>query len=52
MRQGITYLKAAGAMLFWALTFVWIKVALATYLPYEIVFLRLALASALLKRRP
>lgn len=48
MRQGITYLKAAGAMLFWALTFVWIKVALATYRPYEIVFLRLALASALM----
>jgi len=35
-------------MLFWALTFVWIKVALLTYRPYEIVFLRLALASLLM----
>ncbi|HPH60799.1 MAG TPA: DMT family transporter [Candidatus Syntrophosphaera sp.] len=42
------YLRAVGAMLFWALTFVWIKVALLTYRPYEIVFLRLALASLLM----
>ncbi|MDP2173633.1 MAG: DMT family transporter [Candidatus Cloacimonadaceae bacterium] len=44
----ITYLKATLAMLFWALTFVWIKVALETYRPIEIVFLRLVLASLLL----
>ncbi len=42
------YLRAVGAMLFWSLTFVWIKVALVTYRPYEIVFLRLALASLLM----
>lgn len=35
-------------MLFWALTFVLIKVALITYRPYEIVFLRLVLASILM----
>jgi drug/metabolite transporter (DMT)-like permease len=35
-------------MLFWAITFVWIKVALITYRPYEIVFLRLVLACVLL----
>ncbi|MDZ4181388.1 MAG: DMT family transporter, partial [Candidatus Cloacimonadaceae bacterium] len=44
----ITYVKAALAMLFWAVTFVWIKVALVTYRPIEIVFLRLVLASLLL----
>ncbi len=48
MRMWITYLKAVGAMFFWAITFVWIKVALQTYRPYEIVFLRLALASVLM----
>ena len=48
MRSWLTYLKAALAMLFWAVTFVWIKVALVTYLPYEITFLRLVLASLLL----
>ncbi len=48
MRMWITYLKAVGAMLFWALTFVLIKVALITYRPYEIVFLRLVLASILM----
>lgn len=42
------YLQAVAAMLFWALTFVWIKDALVAYRPYEIVFLRLLLASALL----
>lgn len=48
MKPWITYLSASLAMLFWAVTFVWIKVALITYRPYEIVFLRLVLASALL----
>lgn len=48
MRMWITYLRAVGAMFFWAITFVWIKVALQTYRPYEIVFLRLVLASLLL----
>jgi len=45
----ITYSKAIFAMLFWAVTFVWIKVAFShDYRPFEIVFLRLVLASALL----
>ncbi len=35
-------------MFCWAITFVWIKVALITYRPFEIVFLRLLLASVLL----
>ncbi len=48
MERGITYLKAIAAMLFWAITFVWIKDALQTYRPYEIVFLRLVLANVLL----
>jgi len=48
MKQWTIYLRAVLAMLFWAVTFVWIKVALVTYRPYEIVFLRLLLASALL----
>jgi len=48
MKHSSTYLKAICAMLFWALTFVWIKDALQTYRPYEIVFLRLVLASVLL----
>ena len=48
MRKWTIYLAAICAMLFWALTFVWIKIALITYRPYEIVFLRLLLASALL----
>ncbi|MBW6513855.1 MAG: DMT family transporter [Candidatus Syntrophosphaera sp.] len=48
MRMWTTYLRAVLAMLFWAVTFVWIKVALITYRPFEIVFLRLLLASVLL----
>lgn len=48
MKQWTIYLRAVLAMLFWAVTFVWIKVALVTYRPYEIVFLRLLLASVLL----
>jgi drug/metabolite transporter (DMT)-like permease len=48
MRNWTVYLRAVLAMLFWALTFVWIKVALETYRPYEIVFLRLLLASVLM----
>lgn len=35
-------------MMCWSVTFVWIKVALQTYRPYEITLLRLVLASALL----
>lgn len=48
MKYWLVYLKAVAAMLFWAVTFVWIKVAYQTYRPYEIVFLRLVLAVALL----
>lgn len=48
MRNMLTYIKAALAMLFWSLTFIWIKVALRWYRPIEIVFLRLVLASVLL----
>jgi len=48
MKLWVTYLRAIAAMLFWAVTFVWIKVALITYRPFEIVFLRLLLASVLL----
>lgn len=44
----IAYLKAFVAMLFWALTFVWIKIAFKWYRPVEIVLLRLVLASFLL----
>lgn len=47
--QNLAYIKAVLAMLFWALTFVWIKVAFDEgYRPIEIVFLRLVLASILL----
>ncbi|MCK9556531.1 MAG: DMT family transporter [Candidatus Cloacimonetes bacterium] len=48
MKLWITYLRAIGAMFFWAITFVWYKIAFETYRPYEIVFLRLFLASVLL----
>lgn len=48
MKHTSTYIKAVFAMLFWALTFVWIKDALVAYRPYEIVFLRLLLASVVL----
>jgi len=48
MKNGFTYLKATFAMLFWAVTFVWIKFALQLYRPNEIVFMRLLLASLLL----
>jgi drug/metabolite transporter (DMT)-like permease len=49
MNQLIVYGKAMLAMLFWAVTFVWIKVAYAAdYRPYEITFLRLLLAVVLL----
>jgi drug/metabolite transporter (DMT)-like permease len=48
MNKWITYMRATGAMFCWAITFVWIKVALITYRPFEIVFLRLVLASVLL----
>lgn len=48
MKALLPYLKAILAMMCWSVTFVWIKVALQTYRPYEITFLRLVLASALL----
>ncbi|MDZ4121104.1 MAG: DMT family transporter [Candidatus Cloacimonadaceae bacterium] len=48
MQNALTYIKASLAMLFWAVTFVWIKVALRWYRPIEIVLLRLVLASVLL----
>jgi len=48
MKLWITYLRAIGAMFCWAITFVWYKIAYETYLPYEVVFLRLILASILL----
>jgi drug/metabolite transporter (DMT)-like permease len=44
----LAYLKAVLAMTFWALTFVWIKIAFVWYRPVEVVFLRLVLASFLL----
>lgn len=46
--NSIAYFQAFLAMLFWAFTFVWIKVALKFYHPIEIVFLRLVLANILL----
>lgn len=48
MKALIPYVKAILAMMCWSVTFVWIKVALQTYRPYEITLLRLVLASALL----
>ncbi len=48
MKNIFTYVNAGLAMLFWSLTFVWIKVALRWYRPIEIVLLRLVLASFLL----
>ncbi|MDD4309263.1 MAG: DMT family transporter [Candidatus Cloacimonetes bacterium] len=48
MKLWLTYVKAILAMLCWSVTFVWFKVAFRTYRPYEITFLRLVLASALL----
>lgn len=48
MKLWLTYGKAILSMLFWSLTFVWFKIAFRSYLPYEITFLRLVLASGLL----
>ena len=48
MKLWITYFRAILAMFFWSITFVWYKVAYETYRPYEVVFLRLLLASILL----
>lgn len=48
MPRGNVYFKASLSMLFWALTFVWIKYALELYRPHEIVFMRLFLAAAVL----
>ncbi|MDD2332159.1 MAG: DMT family transporter [Candidatus Cloacimonetes bacterium] len=42
------YLQASFAMFLWAITFVWIKIALVSYKPIEIVFLRLLLATLIL----
>lgn len=48
-KHHLSYLKAVLAMTFWALTFVWIKIAFSEgYRPVEIVFLRLVLATGLL----
>ncbi len=44
----LAYLKAVLAMTFWALTFVWIKIAFVWYRPIEIVFVRLVIATILL----
>ncbi|HNX36854.1 MAG TPA: DMT family transporter [Candidatus Cloacimonadota bacterium] len=49
MKNTLVYFKAVLSMLFWALTFVWIKIAFQEgYRPYEIVYLRLIFASILL----
>nr|MDK2851144.1 hypothetical protein [Candidatus Cloacimonadota bacterium] len=48
MKLWVTYLRAIGAMFCWAITFVWYKIAYETYRPYEVVFLRLLLASIIL----
>lgn len=48
MKLWVTYLRAIGAMFFWAITFVWYKIAYETYRTYEVVFLRLVLATVLL----
>jgi len=48
MKLWITYIRAIGAMFFWAITFVWYKIAYESYRTYEVVFLRLLLASILL----
>ncbi|MDY0104655.1 MAG: DMT family transporter [Lentimicrobium sp.] len=42
------YLFAVLAMLFWGLTFVWSKIALAFYEPVTLIFLRLAISAVLL----
>jgi len=44
----LIYLRAVLSMLFWSLTFVWYKVVQGIYRPFELVFLRLLLASVLL----
>lgn len=48
MKLWITYIRAIGAMFCWAITFVWYKIAYESYRTYEVVFLRLLLASILL----
>lgn len=49
MSKLIIYGRAALAMLFWSVTFVWFKVAFgAGYRPYEVTFLRLALGVVIL----
>lgn len=48
MKDKLTYLRAVLSMLFWAITFVWYKIAYESYRPYEVVFLRLILGAFLL----
>ena len=36
MKLWVTYLRAIGAMLCWAITFVWYKIAYESYRPYEV----------------
>ncbi|HOH98422.1 MAG TPA: DMT family transporter [Candidatus Cloacimonadota bacterium] len=48
MKLWFTYFRAIAAMFFWAITFVWYKIAFETYRPYEVIFLRLLLGAGLL----
>jgi drug/metabolite transporter (DMT)-like permease len=48
MKLWVTYLRAIGAMFCWSITFVWYKIAYETYLPYEVVLMRLVLATLIL----
>ncbi|MDD3534530.1 MAG: DMT family transporter [Candidatus Cloacimonetes bacterium] len=48
MKDKLTYLRAVLSMFFWAITFVWYKIAYESYRPYEVVFLRLLLGAFLL----
>ena len=48
MKHWLTYSRAVLAMFFWGITFVWYKIAFESYRPYEIVFMRLLLASLIL----
>lgn len=48
MKNKLTYFRAVLSMFFWAITFVWYKIAYESYRPYEVVFLRLLLGAFLL----
>lgn len=49
MKLWATYIRAVAAAFCWGITFVWYKVAFESgYRPYEVVFLRLLLASVIL----